>query len=208
MATGIVLSLTPAPGGAPSTSGQVQQDETGDIFNFQDTNFPNTGLKLNGSCTFDLIQSPKDPTSFYATNLAVAPAPRLQTINGPTGDITALVGDVITITSSAAVVNGTITISGGKVVIDQNATVNGPVNVNADGIIVAKGGGSITGNIGMSTGGSLKVVKNGSITGNVIASQAGRIIVGNQNGPGFITGTLDIQGLRDLRVTPDSKIVS
>jgi hypothetical protein len=207
MATGIVFVVGQNPDGTPATFGKVQQDETGDIFLFQDPNFLNTGLVAGNACTFDLITDPNDPTSTIATNLQPLVLAPPQNITGPyTGNITANVGDVYTISSAAAVVTGNITINGGKVIVDQNAQVNGAVNVSADGIIVARGGGQVKGGVTMSTGGSLKVVNKGKITGSVTMSQAGRMIVGNANGPGFITGTVDIQKIRRFDITAGSSI--
>jgi len=204
MATGIVYSITP---GNPPTSGQVQQDETGDVFTFSDQSFPSTNLKVNDTCTFVLGPDPQDPTSTVASNLQpLVPAPP-QNITGPyTGNITANVGDVYTISTAKGVVTGDITINGGKVVVDQNALINGAVNVSGDGIIVAKGGGQVKGGVTMSTGGSLKVVNKGKINGNITMSQAGRMIVGNDNGPGFINGAVDIQKIRGFDITAGSVI--
>lgn len=211
MAIGIIYSITPAPSGSPSTSGQVQQDETGDIFNFLDPNFPNAGLKLNDSCTFDLAQSPKDPTVYIASNLQVLVLAAPKNIIAPyTGNITANVGDVYTISGAAAIVTGDIIINGGKVIVEQSAQVNGAKihQITMDGVFVTRKGGQVNGNININTGGNLKVINKGNVVGNINVNQAGRIMVGNQNGPGFVTGTLDIQGLRVMQVTPDSKIVS
>jgi hypothetical protein len=205
MATGIVYSINQDSSGLPPTTGQVQQDETGEIFTFSDRNFSNLGLKVNDPCTFDLFLSISG--TYTAENLQPFVASPPQNITGPyTGDITANVGDVYTISSAAAVVTGNITINGGKVIVDQNAQVNGTVNVSADGIIIARGGGQVKGGVTMSTGGSLKVVNKGKITGNITMSQAGRMIVGNANGPGFITGTVDIQKIRRFDITAGSSI--
>lgn len=211
MATGIVYSLIPPPSGTQPVSGSVQQDETGDIYSFQDTNFPNTGLNVGDACTFDIVQSPKDPTSFFATNLQRLVATPPKNITGPfTGDITSNVGDVYTISGSTAVVTGNIIINGGKVIVEQDAQVHATSahSITNDGVFVARKGGTVNGTIGINSGGNLKVVNKGNVVGNINVNQAGRIMVGNQNGPGYVTGTLDIQGLRDLRVTPDSKITS
>ncbi|HXU27052.1 MAG TPA: polymer-forming cytoskeletal protein [Bacteroidia bacterium] len=207
MATGIVYSITPDPSGAPPTAGQVQQDETGDIFDFSDQSFSGTNLQPNDHCTFVLGPNPHNPAGMLATNLQpLVPLPP-QNITGPyTGNITANVGDVYTISSAAAVVTGNVTINGGKVIVEQNGQINGAVDVSGDGIIVARGGGQVKGGVTMSTGGSLKVVNKGKINGNITMSQAGRMIVGNANGPGFINGTIDIQKIRSFDVTAGSII--
>jgi hypothetical protein len=190
-------------------SGTVTVDETNEVLNFSDSNFPSTGLNdtTNTACTFDIVDDVNNPGQSIANNLKQLVAAAPQNITGPyTGNITANVGDVYTISTAKGVVNGNITINGGKVIVEQNAVINGSVNVSGDGIIVAKGGGQIRGNIGINTGGSLKVVNNGTIKGNIGINQAGRMIVGNANGPGFITGTVDIQKIRKFDVSAGSTI--
>jgi hypothetical protein len=207
MANGIVYSITPVPAGQQPTTGQVQQDETGDIFNFSDPNFPNTGLSVNSICSFTLSTSPKGTT--IASSLAALTMNPPQVINTSVSEnITAILGDVITITKGA-VLTGNVTINGGKVIVDQSAQIQGSVNVTADGIIVARGGGQVNGNsIGINSGGSMKVINGGSVTGNSIGiNQGGRMIIGNSNGPGTITGPISITGIRDISVTPDSSII-
>jgi hypothetical protein len=207
MATGTVLVVGQNADGSPAPFGKVKQDETGDVFAFQDPNFLNTGLVVGSPCTFDLIPDPNNPGLSIAQNLQLLVLAPPQNITGPyTGNITANVGDVYTISSAAAIVTGNVTINGGKVIVDQNAQINGVVNVSADGIIVARGGGQVKGGVTMSTGGSLKVVNKGKITGNITMSQAGRMIVGNENGPGFINGTVDIQRIRAFDITAGSSI--
>jgi hypothetical protein len=209
MATGIVLSIDPS-----GTTGQVQVDETGETIAFNDANFPNTGLTAtapNNSCTFDIDLVPQtnrgSVAQYYATNMQVAPPPRNQSITSAvTQDITALVGDIITISTAAAVVTGNITINGGKVIVDQDAQITGNVTVNSDGIFVARNKGKIMGSIGINSGGSLKVVNKGKIVGNIGISQGGRMIIGNQNGGGIVTGAISIASIRSVSITADSTI--
>ena len=133
----------------------------------------------------------------------------IQTISSSSSNpITANVGDIYTITGASTVVSGAITINGGKVIVDQNAQISPPtpVNVTADGIIVARGGGQVTGGVVINTGGSMKVVKNGQVTGTVGINQGGRMLVGNGDGPGTINGSISITGIRDITVNPNSTI--
>jgi len=213
MATGFVLDIDATSG----NSGHVQVDETLEILYFKDGNFPTTGLKVKDKCTFDILQNvpnidPNGPTDM-ATNLQplVVPSPPPTNITGPyKGDLTANVGDVITVTGTSAVVAGNIIINGGKVIVEQGAQVNATAShqISKDGVFVARKGGQVNGNININTGGNLKVINKGNVVGNINVNQAGRIMIGNQNGPGFVTGTLDIQGMRGMQVTPDSKITS
>ena len=212
MATGIVSIID-----ASGTTGQVQVDETGEVMGFNDPNFPSTGLTItppNNSCTFDIVAQTVTPPGsripvviYSATNLAVAPAPRTQTISGPvTQDVTALVGDIITITGAAAIVTGNLVINGGKIIIDQDAQVTGSGSVNSDGILVARGKGKVMGGIIVNSGGNLKVVNKGKVVGGIIVNSGGRMIVGNGNGGGIISGAITIQSIRNVSITADSVI--
>ena len=212
MGTGIVLNIDPS-----GTTGQVQLDETGEVMLFNDPNFPNTGLTASAptnSCTFTINQAPPiqgQPPQYLATTLAVAPPIRQQTISASsTADVSAIVGDVITILGKGTVVSGNITINGGKIIVDQNAQVSpsgGVITVGGDGIIVAKGGGQVRGgNININTGGSMKVVKGGNVTGGISINQGGRLIVGNADGTGSIDGTITIRSIRGFDITAGSVI--
>ena len=210
IATGIVLSVDPA-----GATGQVQVDETGEILLFNDPNFPNTGLSPtppNNACTFEVDQSPPQPgqpAQYFATNLAVAPASNIQIIDKSVAqDITASRGQVFKITKGATL-TGSVIINGGKVVVDQNSTINGSINVNSGGIMVAKSGGQVMGNGGViiNSGGSLKVVGGGKVNnGSIIINGAGRMIVGDNSGPGAISGTMNITGIRGIKVADNSTI--
>jgi hypothetical protein len=213
MATGKILGILVNADGSPSTEGKLIQDGTEMVFHFVDLNFPNTGLKVNDPCMFELVPDPSDPsgTSSIATNLKVYIPVAPKNITGPfTGDITANVGDVYTISGASAIVTGNILINGGTVFVEQSAQVIGNGHqIGNQGTFVARKGGNINGNIGMSTGGNLKVVNKGNLNGNIAVNQAGRIIIGNNNGPGFVTGTLDVTGgLTAMHITPDSKLIS
>ncbi len=209
MATGIVLSVDPI-----GTTGQVQVDETGETLPFNDPNFPSSGLSAtapNNAALFAIDAAADQETAqYYATGLKQAPPVNKVSISSSSSaNVTANVGDVITISGSGTIVSGDININGGKIIIDQAqvSPTSGVVNVTADGIIVARNGGQVTnGNININTGGSMKVVNNGQVTGTVVISQAGRMIVGNANGPGIITGTIDIKGIRAIDISGGSVI--
>ncbi|HXB40775.1 MAG TPA: hypothetical protein VNZ49_09550 [Bacteroidia bacterium] len=203
MATGIVLDFT----SDLHNAGHVKVDETGEILPYSDRNFPNTGLNLNDPCTFDIFPDPMNPGSYVATNLqkigVVPPTNITQPFNG---NVTSNPGDVITISGAAAVVTGNLIINGGKIIVEQSAQVNGNAHQLNDGALVARQGGLIKGGINVDNGGNLKVVNKGKIVGPINVNMGGRMIVGNDNGPGFITGTIDILKIRRFDITGDSKI--
>lgn len=204
MATGIVLDFT----SDLRNAGHVQVDETGEILPYNDKNFPNTGLNLNDPCTFDVLPDPMNPGSYYATNLqkigVVPPTNITQPFNG---DVTANPGDVVTITGIAAVITGNLIVNGGKIIVEQSAQVNGTAShqIN-DGALVVRKGGQVKGGINIDGGGNLKVINKGKMVGGINVNNGGRMIVGNDNGPGYITGPIDILRIRKFDVTADSKI--
>jgi hypothetical protein len=211
MARGIVTVIN-----ADGMSGQVQQDETNDVFNYSGQNLAALGLTTTAptnTCSFDideevLHQGTAEMIIYSAINIAVAPPLNfVPPITGPSGSITAGPNDVYTITGTGAVVTGNVVINGGRVIVDAGAQVNGPVNVTADGIIVARGNGTqVTGNVTINSGGSLKVVKTAVVTGTIGINGGGRMIAGDTTGPGTITGLVDIAGIRKVDISAGSVI--
>lgn len=206
--TGTIYSVVVNPDGTLSATGQVQQDSTtpgtpGSIYNFNDPNFPTLHLEDGDKCLFDL-----DSTN-TAINLRVLAT--TQTITGPfTGDLVANPGDVITIKTASAVISGSITINGGQVNLNNNASVAAgtTINVNSNGVFVARTGGQVNGGIIINSGGSLKVVNGGKVLGGVVVQSGNRLQVGNQNGPGTISGPFDVSGVQKFHMTPGSTINS
>jgi hypothetical protein len=204
--TGTILSFGVNPDGTPSTKGQVQQDSTdpttpGPIYTFKDPNFPNLHLEDGDKCVFDL-----DDTN-TAYNLRAAS--NSQVITGPyNGNLIANPGDVITIKTAAAIVSGSITINGGQVNLNNNASIAPAttININANGVFAARTGGQVNGGVVINSGGSLKVVNGGKVLGGVVVQSGNRLQVGNKNGPGLISGPLDISGIQAFNMTPDSSI--
>ena len=205
---GTILSDVLNSDGTPSPNGQVQQDSTnpkipGAIYTFNDPNFPNLHLEDGDKCTFDLDNN----------NIAIniKPFSNTQTITGPyTGDLVANSGDVITIKTAAAIINGSITINGGQVNLNNNASIaqTAIVNVNANGVFVARTGGQVNGGVVVNSGGSLKVVNGGKVLGGVVVQSGNRLQIGNQNGPGTISGPFDVTGVQNFHMTPGSSITS
>jgi hypothetical protein len=195
---GIISSIN-----ADGMSGQVQQDETGETFPFSGQDL--TGLSVNSIVSFTLNTDRDDNTTASMLTLLTMNPP--QTIKDSVSEnITAVLGDVITITKGATL-SGSVTINGGKVIVDPNSSISGGVTVNG-GIIVARGGQVGGGMININNGGSIKAVGGGSISGNgIVINQGGRMIAGNSNGTGIIataTGTtISIQGIRRITVADD-----
>lgn len=206
MASGIVYAFL----NDQKTLGQVQMDETQEIVPYSDKNFPNTGLNLNSPCTYDLVDDPSNPGQYMATNLQPipTPAPTPTTITGPyTGDLNAGNGTTFIVTGSAAVVTGNIIINGGTVIVEQNAQVNATsAHSVIGGVLVARKGGYVKGTLNVDGGGSLKIVNKGKLTGGINVSGALRVIVGNDNGGGIISGDITISKTRKVTITSTSSI--
>lgn len=204
--TGSVYAVGINPDGSPSTRGRVQQNSPdptipGTIYPFNDPNFPNSGLDDGDQCLFDL-----DTTN---TAINLRPLSVTRTITGPvTENIVVNQGDMITIKSAAAIVTGSITINGGQVNLNNNASITNGVTVNGNGVLVAKTGGQVNGGIVINSGGSLRVINGGKIMGGIVVQSGNRLQVGNKNGPGSISGPIDISDVKSFHMTPGSSITS
>ncbi len=191
---------------AGTTTGRVQQDSAdptvpGAIYAFNDPNFPNSGLEDLDKCLFDLDNNNTAYNLRAPSNSTVISKPY-------TGNLVANAGDVITIKSAAAIITGSVTINGGQVNLNNNASITQGVTVNANGVFVARTGGQVTGGVVVQSGGSLKVVNGGKITGGVVVQSGQRLQIGNKNGPGSISGSVDISGVNSFHMTSDSSINS
>ncbi len=122
MALGKIQSINP-----DNISGTVLEDETEQVYDFSDPNFPNTGLKLGDLCTYDIDYSSRIPV---ASNLNVYTP---------------------TETEITTVVNGPITVNTGETLkIKNGGNVKGNINVGqANRLIIGDdtGGGIVKGSI-------------------------------------------------------------
>ncbi|HRD39858.1 MAG TPA: hypothetical protein PLC65_14610, partial [Bacteroidia bacterium] len=72
--------------------------------------------------------------------------------------------------------------------------------------VVARKGGIIKGSLNINHASTLKVVNKGVIKGNVVINNANRLIIGNDNGGGILSGTITIERVRRVSITATSTI--
>ena len=143
MALGKVESIDPSN----PTIGKITEDETGITYQYNDPNFPNTGLKQGDPCTYDIDYS--IPTPIATNLLPYVPTTRDITtvVQGPLNVNT---GETITV-KKGGMVNGNVQVLDGSACkIVNKGVVNGNVQVlSANRLIVgnANGGGIINGAI-------------------------------------------------------------
>lgn len=198
MALGIVYSIDPTD----NTKGEVKENETEQIYPFLDPNFPNTGLALNSNCTYDIDYTARTPT---AINLAAYVPTETIVTTSMAGPLTVNLGETLRV-KNGGVITGGVVVNNGNLFVEDSGAVNGDVTVDKQGSLIVRKGGVITGGVVVNNGSALKVVNKGKITGNVNVMQANRLIVGNDNGGGTIVGSVTVDRIRKITITPTSKI--
>ena len=182
-------------------SGTITEDESGQVYAFNDANFPNTGLSLtNNACTYDIDYTQRTPV---ATNLAAyIPTERVIT-TAVTGPITVNPGETLKVKNGGNV-TGSVIINNGNLVVQGTGQVNGDVTVNAEGSAIVKNGGVVKGNVVITSGSALKIKSGGMVRGNVEVTKANRVIVGDTDGGGIIYGSVTINHIRKVTITATS----
>lgn len=199
MALGKVESIDPTN----PQYGTVSESETGDIFNYDDPKFRQKGLQVGSLCTFTIDYTQKDPV---ATELeAYVPTERTitTTIDGP---IESTAGETIRV-GRGGVVKGNISIlNNGTLFIEDSGSVEGQLIVGTGSNAIIRKGGVIKGNISVSNGSALKIVNKGVVKGNISFMSGNKLIVGNDNGGGTVTGSVTTDRIRKLTITATSVI--
>lgn len=202
MALGKVESIN-----TDNISGTIKEDETSIVYPFNDTNFPNTGLKVGDPCTYDIDYSDKNPV---ASNLMpYTPTEReiTTTIDTP---VTVNVGETVKIKNGGKV-NGEIKINSGCLIIQGTGESNGGIVVDKEGALVVRNGGVVKGQIVINNASTLKVKNGGVVRGEIVINKADSFIVGDVGGSGgnsggIISGNITIKRIRKVVITSDSKI--
>ncbi len=198
MALGKVDSINPSN----PASGTVKEDETEQIYPYEDKNFPSTGLKVGDPCTYDIDYSVERP---IATNLQ-AYVPTTRDITTPVeGPITVNVGETLNI-KKGGMVKGNVNVMNANLIVEDTGSIEGNVEVNSQGSFIVRKGGMVKGNINVLQGSACKVVNKGNIKGNINVVSANRLIVGNDNGGGTITGSITVDKIRKVSITATSVI--
>lgn len=198
MALGKVESTDPTD----PTMGTVREDESDQVYPFIDPNFPSSGLKVGNPCTYDIDYSQPKP---IASNLkAYVPTSQdiTTTVQGP---ITLNTGETLNI-KKGGMVNGNIVVTNANLIVEDTGGVIGEITVDAQGSFIIRKGGMVNGNIVVNKGSVCKVVNKGNVKGNIVVTSANRLIVGNDNGGGTITGSITVDKIRKVIITATSVI--
>jgi hypothetical protein len=198
MALGKVESID----AANPTIGKITEDETGLTYPYNDPNFPNTGLKQGNPCTYDIDYSVPSP---IATNLLpYVPTTRDITTAVP-GPLTVAVGETLNV-KKGGMVNGAINVTNGNLMIEDGGAVIGDIAIDNQGSFTVRKGGMVTGAINVTNGSACKIINKGNVTGAINVASANRLIIGNANGGGIITGSITVDKIRKLTITATSTI--
>lgn len=197
MALGKIQSINP-----DNISGTVLEDETEQVYDFSDPNFPNTGLKLGDLCTYDIDYSSRTPV---ASNLNVYTPTETEITTVVNGPITVNTGETLKIKNGGNV-KGNINVGNGKCIIQGTGLVEGDIEVNQEGSLVVRNGGNVKGNINVGNGCALKIKNGGNVKGNINVGQANRLIIGDDTGGGIVKGSITINKIRKVSITNTSTI--
>ena len=198
MALGKVESIDPSN----PTIGKITEDETGITYQYNDPNFPNTGLKQGDPCTYDIDYS--IPTPIATNLLPYVPTTRDITtvVQGPLNVNT---GETITV-KKGGMVNGNVQVLDGNLILEDTGGVTGDITITNQGSFVVRKGGMVNGNVQVLDGSACKIVNKGVVNGNVQVLSANRLIVGNANGGGIINGAITVDKIRKVTITATSTI--
>lgn len=200
MALGTVTQIEPTN----PQFGQVTEVETDQAYPYNDPLFKDKGLALGDTITFDISYDDKVPT---ATNLQKY-VPTERVINGPVdGPITSVPGETIRV-GRGGQIKGNVIISQNSslFVEDDGSIVDGDLTVGEGSNATFRKGGQIKGNITVSNGSLLRVVNKGVVKGNIIFNSGNKLIIGNNNGGGSVTGSITTDKIRKLSITATSTI--
>ncbi len=184
------------------TVGRVVEDESEQIYPYNDPDFANKGLAVGDPCTYEIDYTFKDPV---ATNLKPY-APKEIIINTVyNGNLTVNPGETVKVKQGGGV-RGSIAINSGFLFVENGGEVIGNTTINEQGSAKVRQGGVVRGSIAINSGCSLKIVNNGLVEGNITEIKANRLTVGNNNGGGNIKGSISIDKIRHVSITAESKI--
>ncbi len=182
--------------------GTIIEDESGQSYAYSDPNFKLTGLVVGSPCTYDIDYTAKIPV---ATNLKPYTPATTDITTVVTGPVTVNPGETYTV-KKGGVVNGAINVVNGNLIAEDTGTVNGDVTIDSQGSFVVRKGGVVNGAINVVNGSACKIVNKGVVKGAINVGNANRIIIGNTNGGGIISGEITINRVRKVTITATSTI--
>ncbi len=200
MALGTVTKIDPTN----SQFGDVTEVETDDVYPYNDPLFKEKGIALGDTITFDISYDEKVPT---ATNLQkYVPSERL--INGQVdGPITSVPGETIRVGRGGQIKGNVIITQNSSLFVEDDGVIEGGnLTVGEGSNATFRKGGQIKGNITVSNGSLLRVVNKGVVKGNITYNNGNKLIIGNNNGGGMVTGSITTDKIRKLSITATSTI--
>ena len=197
MALGKVETINADP-----ATGTIIEDETGQVYGYNDPNFAKTGLKVGDPCTYDIDYAQRVPIASNLQPYTPTETVITTTVSGP---ITVNVGESLKVKNGGKV-NGTVVVNNGNLFVQGTGEIIGDVTVNQEGSLVARNGGKITGSVIVNSGSALKVKNGGTVKGNIQVNQANRVIIGDTDGGGVISGSITIDKIRKVTITATSTI--
>lgn len=199
MALGIVNSIDDP---SNPVSGTIKEDETEQVYPFKDENFPSQGLGVGARVTYDIDYTIPSPV---ATNLKAYVPTTTEITSAVQGPLSVSPGETL-IVKKGGNVKGGININNGNLFVEETGIVEGDITVNNQGSFIVRKGGTVNGTINVNSGSAMKVVNKGNVKGGINIICANRLIVGNSNDGGFITGGIVVDKIRKVTITPTSKI--
>ncbi len=123
--------------------GSVSPDDSDETYNFADANFPNTGLKVDDPCMFDLNCYSLNCTAANITPVTVSK----RVIDSDVNENLSIGQTDVVVVKNNAKITGSVTVSGGEIKLKDGATLDGPLELNDGGFALLKDGvvtGAIT----------------------------------------------------------------
>ncbi|MBN8693805.1 MAG: hypothetical protein J0L69_11450 [Bacteroidetes bacterium] len=198
MALGTVETIDAAD---PSV-GTVAEAESGKTYPYNDKDFATKGLQVGDPVTYDIDYTVDNP---IATNLQKYVPTTTEITTPVAGPYNVANGETLKVKGGGKI-TGAITVNSANLIVEDGGTVEGDVSVTNQGNVVARKGGVIKGAINVNHGSALKVVNKGVIKGAINVNNANRLIIGNDNGGGIVTGAITIERVRRVIITATSTI--
>jgi len=198
MALGKVESIDPNN----DTIGTIKEDESEQIYPYNDPIFKTKGLQVGSPCTYDIDYSAKQP---IATNLFAYTPTEVEITTTVSGPLSVKSGETLKV-RKGGMVNGTIVVDNGNLFVEDTGGVTGNITINNQGSFIVRKGGMVNGTIVVDSGSACKIVNKGNVNGTIVIASANRLIIGNANGGGIVSGGITIDKIRKVIITATSTI--
>jgi hypothetical protein len=197
MATGTITTVNP-----DKISGTITLDDDGGTYGFSDTNFPSTGLAPTNPATTAIDFEEPTPIGTGVEPVIIEPPVEITTT--VTQDFTVGKGQSLVVRNKGHV-KGNVVIGSGSLTVQGGGLVEGNITVSDGGNVNLRNNGHVKGNVVIGSGNVMKIVGGGKLEGSLTITKSNKLIIGNDNGGGIITGTIDIKKIRRVEITSTSK---